>query len=123
MPIAQMLADRALVEGAGRPGQLDLAVQLLVGDAEQGAVGHPQPVTLRGQRSALYVDGDGPRQVDVPPLLRSPQLPIAVVVGHHGTGSQPLFQRVAPLSGYPRRRFLQRNLHLCQRGHRHLRRH
>src|SRR5215203_1753049 len=34
----QVLADGAFVEGVGGPGQLNLAVQRLVGDAEQGSV-------------------------------------------------------------------------------------
>ena len=44
----EMLADRALVEGVGLAGQLDLAVQRLVGDAEQGAVGHAEAIALGG---------------------------------------------------------------------------
>ncbi len=35
----QMLGDRRLVEGVCRARQFDLAVQRLVGDAEQRAVG------------------------------------------------------------------------------------
>ena len=48
----QVLAHRALVEGVGGAGQLDLAVQRLVGNAEQGAVGHAQAIALGGQGAA-----------------------------------------------------------------------
>ena len=119
----QMLADRALVEGVGRARQLDLAVQRLVGDAEQRAVGHAQAIALRGDGAALHVDGDGAGQVDAPALLRPAQLPVAVVVGHDGAGAQALLQRVAALAGDLRGRLLQRDLHLGQRRDRHVRRH
>src|SRR5215813_12776043 len=41
---AQVLAHRALVEARGGAGQLDLAVQRLVGNTEQRAVRHAQAV-------------------------------------------------------------------------------
>jgi hypothetical protein len=44
----QVLADGAFIEGVGLAGQLDLAVQGLVGDAQQRAVGHPEAVALGG---------------------------------------------------------------------------
>src|SRR5687768_12854129 len=44
----QVLADRALVEGVRLAGQLDLAVQRLVRDAEQRSVRHPEAVALGG---------------------------------------------------------------------------
>ena len=91
----QVLADRALVEGVGGAGQLDLAMQRLVGDAEQRAVGHAQPVALRRDGAALHVDRDGARQVDLAPLLAPAQLPVAVVVGHDRAGAQALLQLVA----------------------------
>ena len=71
-----MLADRAVVEGVGRARQLDLAMQRLVGDAKQRAVGHAQPEALRRDGADLHVDRDGARNVDAPALLlqRSSQL-------------------------------------------------
>src|SRR5580765_6178171 len=51
----QVLADGAVVEGVGLAGQLDLAVQRLVGNAQQGAVGHPEAVPLGRDRGAFHV--------------------------------------------------------------------
>ena len=119
----QMLRDGGLVERVGGARQLDLAVQRLVGDAQQRAVGHAQPEALRGDRAALHVDGDGARQVDPPPLLGEAQLPVAIVVGDDGAGAQPRLQRVALWPVTCGGRVLQRHLHLGQRRDRHLRRH
>ena len=94
-PIRRCSPTARSIEGAGGAGQLDLAMQRLVGDAEQGAVGHAQSIALRGQRAALHVHRNGARQVDPPPLLRPAQLPVAVVVGDHRAGAQPLLQRIA----------------------------
>src|SRR3569623_2170865 len=66
---AQVLAHRALVEARGGAGQLDLAVQRLVGDAQQGAVGHAQAIALRRQRGALHVDGDAAAEAAAAALL------------------------------------------------------
>ena len=98
-PISRCWATARLVEGVGGARQLDLAVQRLVGDAQQRAVGHPQADSLGGDRAALHVDGDGARQVDAPPLLGVAQLPVAVVVGDDGAGAQALLQRLARLAG------------------------
>src|SRR5262245_29512958 len=92
----QMLCDGALVKGIGGAGQLDLAVQRLVGHAQQGPIGDPQPKALRGDGAALHVDGDGARQVDSLPLLREAQLPIAIVVGDDRAGAQQALQRLTP---------------------------
>ena len=43
-----MLADRAFVESIGLAGELELAVERLVGDAQQGAIGHAEAIALRG---------------------------------------------------------------------------
>ena len=74
-------------------------MQGLVGDAEQRAVRHAQPVALRCQRGAFHVDRDGAAVIDAPPLLRPAQFPVAVVVAHHRAGAQPPLQRIAALSG------------------------
>src|SRR6266481_32042 len=66
---AQVLADRPPIEARGRAGQLDLAMQRLVGDAEQGAVRHAQPIALRRQGGAFHVDRDGAPMIDAPPFL------------------------------------------------------
>src|SRR6478752_5207761 len=63
-PDLQMLSDRRLVESACRARQLDLAMERLIRDAEQRAIGDPQPEALRGDGAAFHVDGDGAGQVD-----------------------------------------------------------
>src|SRR5438477_358140 len=65
----EMLADRAVVEARCGARQLDLAVQRLVGDAEQRAVRHAQPKSLRRDRARFHVDRYGARDVDAPTLL------------------------------------------------------
>src|SRR6476660_6510852 len=73
----EVLSHRALVEGVGGARQLDLAVQRLVGDAQQRAIGHPQPVAVGGDRAALHVDRNRTGEVDAAPLLGVAQLPVA----------------------------------------------
>jgi ureidoglycolate hydrolase len=68
----QMLADRTLVEGGRGAGQLDFAMQGLVGHTEERAVWHAQPVALRRQRAALHVHRDGAGEIDAQPFLREP---------------------------------------------------
>jgi uncharacterized protein len=71
----EVLVHGPLVEGVGRARQLDLAMQRLVGDAEQGAVGHAQPVALRGDGARFHVDRDGARLVDALALRPSIAVP------------------------------------------------
>src|SRR5690606_16299132 len=51
----KMLGHGSLVEGIGRTGQLDLAMQGLVRDTQQRAVGDPQPVSLGGDGAAFHI--------------------------------------------------------------------
>ncbi len=118
-----MLGDRPLVEGVGGAGQLDLAMQRLVGDAKQRAVRHAHAEALGGDGRRFHVDGDGARDVDEPPLLRPAQFPIAVVVGDDGAGAQAPLQRLAPVAGDLGHRLLQRDLHFGERRDRHHQRH
>ena len=94
----QMLADGALVEGVRGAGQLDLAMQRLVGDAKQRAVGHAHAKALGGDGRQFHVDGDGARDIDAPALLRPAQFPVAVVVGDDGAGAQAPLQRFAAVA-------------------------
>src|SRR3546814_2462095 len=48
----QVLVDLALVEGRRHAGQLQLAVQRLVGDAEQRPVGHTEAEAVGGEGGA-----------------------------------------------------------------------
>src|SRR5271157_914222 len=122
-PDLQMLGNRGLVERARRPRQLDLAMQRLIGNAKQRAVGDAQAEALCRDGAALHVDGNGARQVDALPFLREAQFPIAVVVGDDGSGAQALLQRVARMPRDLGGGFLQRNLHLGQRRDRYAGRH
>src|SRR4051812_41610977 len=55
---AQMLGDGAFVEAVGLARQLDLAMDRLVRDAEQGAVRHAETEALGGERRRFHVDRD-----------------------------------------------------------------
>ncbi len=54
----EVRADRLLVEVVGLAGQLDLAVERLVGDAQQRAVGDAEAIALRGDGGAFHLDRD-----------------------------------------------------------------
>src|SRR5262245_47372533 len=56
-----MLADRAFVEAVGLAGKLQFAVERLVRDAEQRAIGDAEAIALAGDGRRLHVDGDGAR--------------------------------------------------------------
>src|SRR5579871_4019190 len=60
-PDLEMLPDALAVELACHSGELDLAVQRLVGDAEQGAVGHAEAIAVGGDRRRLHVECDRAR--------------------------------------------------------------
>jgi hypothetical protein len=52
---AQVLVDPLAVEVVGHAGQLDLAVQRLVADAQQRAVGHAEAEAVGGNGGAFHV--------------------------------------------------------------------
>src|SRR3954465_10242429 len=52
----EMLADRAFVKSDRRAGQLDLAMQRLVGHAQQSSIRHAHAEALRGDRARFHVD-------------------------------------------------------------------
>ena len=60
----QMLADALGIEGVGHAGQFDLAMQRLVGDAEQRAVRHAQAETVGRYGRRFHVHRDGTRLVE-----------------------------------------------------------
>src|SRR5688500_14664063 len=60
----QVLADRPLIEGVGLARQLDLAVERLVRDAQQGPVRHPEAIALGRDRRRFHVDRNRPRLVE-----------------------------------------------------------
>ena len=115
----QVLVHALAVEVVGHAGQLDLAVQRLVADAQQRAVGHAEAEAVGGNRRAFHVERHGARLREAP-LRRAgaQQLPVAVVGGGHGAGAQHALQFVAGQAGDVGHGLLQGDLHLGQRGHR-----
>ena len=93
----EVLADRALVEVVGLPGQLELAVDRLVRHAEQSPVGHAEAVALRGDSRRFHVDRDRPALVEALAdwVKRSSQLRSSVVT------TVPVRRRVFTLSSSP----------------------
>src|SRR5271157_4943841 len=85
----QMLGHRRLVKSARRPRQLDLAVERLIRDAQQRAIGDAKTKALRRNRAAFHVDRNGARKVDAFSFLREAQFPIPVVIGYDGARAQP----------------------------------
>ena len=57
----EMLADALAIELAGHARELDLAMQRLVGDAQQRTVGHPEAIAVGGDRRRFHVERDGAR--------------------------------------------------------------
>src|SRR5436190_143978 len=114
---SQMLADRPLVKGVGLPGQLDLAVERLVGDAEQGAIGHSEAIALRGDGRRFHVDRDRARLVEAQRRESQAELPVAVVGGYDGAGPEPGLEVLRILAGHLDGRGEQRLLNLGDRRH------
>src|SRR6185295_17729707 len=54
----EMLTDAPPVEFAGHAGELDFAVQRLVGDAQQSAVGDAEAIAVGGDCRRLHVERD-----------------------------------------------------------------
>src|SRR5664279_1511058 len=89
---AQMLVDALAVEMVGHPGQLDLAVQGLVADAEQGSVRDAEAETVRGDGRALHVERDRAALAEAAlgraeRMARRQQLPVAVVGARDRSGA------------------------------------
>ena len=95
----QMLADRSFVKGIGLAGQLHLAVQGLVGNAQEGAVGHTEAIALRSDRCRLHVDRHRAGLIEAERRAGVAQLPVAIVGGDHGAGGQPPLEQLRRLVG------------------------
>ena len=111
-----MRGDGFLVETLGLAGQLDFAVQRLVGHAEQGAIGHPEPVTLRGDGGAFHIDTDGAAERQAARGMGVAQFPIAIIGGDDGAGTHALFQVRAGFAADDFGGLGQRQLHLGDGG-------
>ena len=57
----KVLVDAVAVEAIGHAGQLKLAVERLIGDAEQRAVWHAEAEAVGGDRAGLHIQGDTTR--------------------------------------------------------------
>ena len=112
----EVLTHALTVEFVGHSGKLDFAVQWLVRNAQQCAVGHPKAEAVRRNGGRLHVERDGAR------LRQSPdngqmiaELPIAVVDTGHRSGSHDLLQIEAGEPRHLANRLLGRHLHLGKR--------
>ena len=80
-----MLVDALAVEAVGHAAQLQLAVERLIGDAEQGAVGDAEAEAVGGDGGGLHVD---PHTTDASEIFFEyvVVLPDAAVSGVDGAG-------------------------------------
>src|SRR5687768_1936681 len=97
-PDLEMLGDRALVEAVGLAGKLELAVERLVRDAEQGPVWDAETIALRGECRALHVHADGAAEGEAQRRTREAQLPVAVIGGDDRAGAQAALEFLAGLA-------------------------
>ena len=119
-PDLKVAGDLRLVELAGHAGQLKLAMQGLVGHAEQGPIGHPEAKSVGGNGGTFHVQRDGAalaEALDRPGLIA--QLPVAVVDGGHRSRPHDPLQLIAVKLRHLGHRLLQRDLNFGQRrdGH------
>ena len=119
----QMLADRALIEGIGRTWQFDFTVQRFVRHTQQRAIRDAQAITLGSNGAAFHVHGNSTGQVDQRTFLSPAQLPVAIVIGQYGAGTQAFFQLIAALTGNLCGSLLQCQLDFSQGRNRNVRRH
>src|ERR1043165_1712020 len=78
-PDLEVLADALAVELAGHAGELDLAMQRLVGNAKQRAVGNPKREAVGGDRRRLHIERDRARLRQAADDRAIADLPVAVV--------------------------------------------
>src|SRR5690606_20330599 len=84
----QVLVDPLTVDACRPAGQLGLAVQWLVGDAGQGAVGRAEAQAVGRDGGALHVRRHGPAEVEaLDQGSMGLQLPVPVVDRCDGTGA------------------------------------
>ena len=118
----QVSRDGLLVELVGLTRQLDLAVQRLVRNAQQSAIGNAEAVSLRGDRGALHLNRDGAALREPFSAVGVMQLPVAIIGGDHGAGAHTLFEVCALHAGHFLRRLRKRELHLGDGRDRNFRR-
>src|SRR5256885_3732340 len=90
----EMLTDASPVEFAGHAGEFDFAVQRLVGDAQQSAVGNAEAIAVGGNRRGLHVERDGAGLRQSSNDRRATDFPIAIVdAGNRSGAHHPLEDR------------------------------
>src|SRR3546814_9740527 len=77
----EVRGDRFLIEAVRLSGQLEFAVERLVADAEEGAIGDAEAVALRGDGGRFHVDADRARLREAQRRIGEAQFPVAVVGG------------------------------------------
>src|SRR5690606_38174887 len=92
-PDVEVLTDALAVELARHPGELDLAVHRLVGDAEQRPVRDPKAEAVRRDRRGFHIERDRARLGELAYRRRMVgQLPVAVVDAAHRAGAHHALQ-------------------------------
>src|SRR6059058_2223410 len=104
----EMLTDASPVEFAGHAGEFDFAVQRLVGDAQQGAVGDAEAIAVGGNRRGLHVERDGAGLRQPSNERRATDFPIAIVDAGNRSGAHHPLELKAGQPGHLADRFLQR---------------
>src|SRR6516225_3492917 len=92
----QMLIDTLAVELPSHSGELDLAMQRLVRDAEQRAVRHAEPESIGRDRRRFHVERNGTRlRQTAYGRGRIAELPVAIVDAGDGAGAHNPLELVA----------------------------
>src|SRR5450830_294317 len=91
----QMLRHPLLIKAVRHARQFDLAVQRLVGYAEQGAVRHPEAEAVRGHGCTLHIQRNRPALAEAQ-LERTmvAQLPVAIVNRGDRAGTHDALQLI-----------------------------
>ena len=116
-----MCRNRLLIEAIGLTRQFDLAVQGLVRNAEQRAVGHTEAIALGRDRGRFHVNRHRPALRETQRAVRKAQFPVAIVRGDHGAGAHAPLQRIAVDVQHLLCRFRQGLLYFRDRGDRYFR--
>src|SRR3546814_15088796 len=86
----EVRGDRFFIEAVRLARQLEFAMERLVADAKQGAIGDAEAIALRGDRRRFHVDADRTRLRKTQRRVGKAQFPVAVVGGDDGSGAHPV---------------------------------
>src|SRR5581483_5213883 len=110
-PDLKMLTDPLSIEFARHAGELDLAMQRLVRNAQQGAVGHAEAIAVGRDRGRLHVERDRARLRHAPDDRGAADFPIAIVDACNRSGAHQALELKAGKTGDFADGFLERHLH------------